>query len=599
MMDVSTCVGTWFLVAHTSRLELSLQASPSGLVGTIHDEGGALEPVDSITWDPAGRWLEFRRRGAGFFQWYRTSLTYGVLAGRFSHSTSAPKPALTEFAFHVTGWSPSWLDTDIVPRTWNVTLNSRYDGVLRVDRDANGALVGHLKVFDDGAVAGVQEELENDLSSLVWDGTHLSFVRTGPAFTQSYSGTATGRFIVGTFSHNAGPPTPWAGARGDVLGFGLGSRLPHRDEWQEETRARIVNLTEGMRLANVDIPPISVVSDVPVAPFLGGYPPERDDDPTDWPAAYSLQRLEFSVSPGSRFDLSNPPPPRVFYGYLAVPVAPPPAGGFRAMVAVNGHGGSAQLVMTASDPAHWYGESAARRDLVVLAIDIGHRPKWGYGPIVHRDVIDVGYTDSNWEEDGERAFSVRRAIDWLASLPYVRADRIFMCGLSLGGEVSTITAGLDPRIRMAVVAGFSPDMQVMDRNGNHPCYRWDHADIHEYLDVSDWEALTAPRPLVVETGAADGMFSKFDPPYAADKQVTRRARTAYGPDAPRLIHYLHYDVHHFHVGSKNPTNPTRAQGVLETSATEPSAPGDLTWQTNGNTFNRSPSLYDLMNEFLP
>ena len=32
-------------------------------------------------------------------------------------------------------------------------------------------------------------------------------------------------------------------------------------------------------------------------------------------------------------------------------------------------------------------------------------------------------------------------------------------------------------------------MHVMDLNGNHPCYLWDHADIHEYVDVSDWEAL--------------------------------------------------------------------------------------------------------------
>jgi len=142
-------------------------------------------------------------------------------------------------------------------------------------------------------------------------------------------------------------------------------------------------------------------------------------------------------------------------------------------------------------------------------------------------------------------------------------------------------------------------MHVMDLHGNHPCYLWDHADIHEYLDVSDWEALSAPRPLLVETGQADPTFSSRNPAFSADKQLTRRARAAYGPDAAKLIHYLHYDVHHFHVGAANPTNPGRPQGVLAAKIINPIAPGDQTWQTDGSTTLRSPSLYHLMNEFLP
>jgi dienelactone hydrolase len=255
--------------------------------------------------------------------------------------------------------------------------------------------------------------------------------------------------------------------------------------------------------------------------------------------------------------------------------------------------------MTASDDAFWHGESAARRDLMVLAIDIGHRDHWSVGPIVHHPIVDAGYADSNWEEDGERCFSVRRAIDWLLQQPHVRGDRVFMAGLSLGGEVTTITSGLDPRIAMAIVAGYSPDMHVMDLNGNHPCYRWDHADIHEYLDASDWEALTAPRPLLVETGKVDPTFSPGHPPYAADKQVTRRGRAAYGPDAARLIHYLHYDVHHFHVGAANPSHPDRPQGILAAAVTDAAGPGDRAWQSDGTTIPRSPSLYHLMNELLP
>jgi hypothetical protein len=599
-MDTSTPIGTWYLLANASRLELRISQVNQGFAATIANEGGPPEPVDQTTWDANGRWLEFRRNGPGFFQWYRVCLTFGVMAGRFSHSEVAAKPALQGYAFHVTGWSPAWLDSGIIPRTWNLTINRVFDAVLRIDRDAASVLQGRLKVYDDSSLAGPQEELENDLTSLTWDGTNLSFVRTGPGFTQNYSGKSSGRFISGTFTHNGGAPAPWNGARGEVLGFGLGSRIRQRTAWQAATRARVVNLTEGMRLANVGIPAVKVENQGQVPVLTDGvYPPERDDDPNAWPPNYSLQRLTFTVSPGSRFDPANPPPPRVFHGYLARPTGPAPLGGFRAVVAVNGHDGSAALLMTMSNAIYWYGESAARRDLIVLAIDIGHRPKWNSGPIVHPAIVDASYADSNWEEDGERAFSVRRAIDWLLAQPNLRANRIFMFGLSLGGEVTTITSGLDLRIAMAVPAGFSPDMHVMDLNGNHPCYRWDHADIHEYLDVSDWEALIAPRPLVVETGLRDPVFSPLDPPFSADKQVTRRARAAYGPDAGNLIHYLHYDQHAFHVGGKNPTNHGRPQGVLSAAVTAPAAPGEMSWQTNGTTRLRSPTLYDLMNQVLP
>ena len=114
-MDNSTPAGTWYLLGNGFRLELSLQHQNNAWSGAIKNEGGAAENVDQISWDAVGRWLEFRRNGPNFFQWYRLCLTYGVVNGRFSHANTAPKPALTSYAFHVTGWSPSWLDSDIVP----------------------------------------------------------------------------------------------------------------------------------------------------------------------------------------------------------------------------------------------------------------------------------------------------------------------------------------------------------------------------------------------------------------------------------------------------------------------------------------------------
>jgi dienelactone hydrolase len=497
----------------------------------------------------------------------------------------------TAFGYHATGWSPDWVDDGVVPRKG---IPTTFDAVLRIDRDQNGTLVGRLKVYAPA------EEVENDLTAIAWDGTKLSFVRTGPGFTQSYAGAVNGRMVQGTFTQAGGQPLPWSGARGEVLGFGLGSRVPQRGAWQEATRARVINLTEGMRIANVNIPAVTVtsLSGAPIQPETPN-PPERDDNPVQGPAAYTLRHLSFAVSPGSRFDPANPPPPYVYEGYLATPTSPQPPGGYRGVVAVNGHNGSAQAVMTGTDEYFWYGDSLARHGFIVLAIDIGHHPSEGFPPIFHPPIVDANYADSNWEEDGERAFSVRRAIDWLLALPKVRADALFMTGLSMGGEVTTITGALDPRIGMVIAAGYSPDMHVMDNHGNHPCYKWLNADIHEYLDVSDYEALTAPRPLVVETGLADYTFSSMNPPWASDKQVLSRARDAYGPDGAKLIHYLHYDVHHWHAGDINPTNPGRPRGVFASAVTEPVAPGDFSWQTNNVTTKRSPTLYGLMDELLP
>jgi hypothetical protein len=151
-MERSSPAGIWYLLANASRLELSIQFHNNRYSGNIKNEGGAPEPLDQISWDPASRWLEFCRLDPGFFQWYRICMTYGIMAGRLSHASVADKPVLTAYVYHVTGWSPNWVDVDIVPRTWNVTIDTIFKGVLRIDRDASNVLRGCLRVFDNSAI---------------------------------------------------------------------------------------------------------------------------------------------------------------------------------------------------------------------------------------------------------------------------------------------------------------------------------------------------------------------------------------------------------------------------------------------------------------
>jgi dienelactone hydrolase len=153
------------------------------------------------------------------------------------------------------------------------------------------------------------------------------------------------------------------------------------------------------------------------------------------------------------------------------------------LLAVNGHGGSGWAMMNPDDASFWYGEAFARRGYVVLALDISHRPLAdranlyadylngddpAHGNGTHPAIAAAGM-DSDWEEPGERSWDTMRALDYLLSRADVDPGRIILSGLSLGGEVTADTAGLDPRLSMSIPAGYSPDQSVMLYNGSHPC----------------------------------------------------------------------------------------------------------------------------------
>ncbi|HEX6839628.1 MAG TPA: dienelactone hydrolase family protein, partial [Polyangia bacterium] len=329
--------------------------------------------------------------------------------------------------------------------------------------------------------------------------------------------------------------------------------------------------------------------------------PDRDDDAADWPASYTVDELQLSAT------LPNPygaaPLSRAMHGYLTTPPGAAPPGGWPAVIVLNGHEGSALGTLDPSELVYWYGDAWARRGYVVVAIDVGHRPLADRAAL-YRDYADgdspddgngthpaiaaVGL-DSDWVEDGERTWDVERAVDYLAGLDSVDSTRVLVTGLSMGAEVATFAAALDPRIAAVVPAGFVPDLTVMAGHGNHPCWGWLFGDPLDYYSVSDLHALVAPRPLVVETGLADDLFSDFSPPFVDGKEVARRSRAAFADAPARFTMYLHPDGHVYRFGDV-PLDGSAPLDVTVPAVDAPAGPGDLAWAADGSTISLGETL---------
>ncbi len=169
----------------------------------------------------------------------------------------------------------------------------------------------------------------------------------------------------------------------------------------------------------------------------------------------------------------------------------------------------------------------------------------------------------------------------------------------MGGEVATFAAALDLRVTAVVPAGFVPDLTVMALNGNHACWRWITGSPLDYFSVSDLHALTAPRPIVAETGLIDDKFSSFSPPFVAGKEVTRRARAAYADLPDSFILYLHPGGHEYRFGDIDVDDDSGPLDVAVPAVDGPRAPDDLDWAADGTTVSLGLTLADELANFLP
>jgi dienelactone hydrolase len=562
---------------------------------------------------------------------------------------------------------------------------------LRIDKpnDDSSDFIGRLKVYrigryipenenrtenPDGINCGFSnsnnnsicgEELEYDLNVRQWNGNRLDFTRIDRRPNQNWEQRFRGRIegndgqtISGTFTHTGmSRQLNWRGTRAEVLTYGLVQKSRRdRQVWQERTRRQLYHL---MMADNPHAISTSMRLGSTVRPRTGTLI-NRDDNPAANPQEYKLTELFFDYALPNPYDRSSKFI-RQSHVWLAVPTRPPPpqTGKYPAAVVVNGHAGSAWLMMQPGLPnaenvsdanaslMYYYGDAFARHGFVVLAVDISHRgyldktlqwpctppttpnPPYGPSPLYgrplhvedqwaplgddmcnsngpHPFIQAPDFNSSDWEENGERAWDVMRALDYLLQLPYVDPNHVLITGHSLGGEVATIVAALEPRFSMSIPACWSPDTAVFYFN-SHGCAHWVNANSREYIDISDYHALIAPRPLIVQTGKKDDIYSKVNniffsdhhARFAGDKTVARRSRKAYGDEEDKFIHYLHYDGHRYHFGDIPSPNSDHdylqdyEQYVCKSSVNEPGQnwPEKLTWQTDPSTINTNRTLF--------
>ena len=604
--------------------------------------------------------LVFRREvvrpgNISLFQWYWTQVQDGVFVGRFSElSPVADMPNPGDFSKHVVGWHKEDFDVDqngvVLPHTYLVsgTIDGApFDGGL-LQFGANTGLPQTITGHWNGSPISVIFTPSPTSDSIVFQSRLDVFQATSellPVAGQSIPS----RSIGGSVQRLNSDVGTWRATRTQLLGYGPNPQSQSsRDEWQVRTRKQITHIImDGNPKPINAVVTIGPGLDAPAFPNPKGLDTTQGGDPHRYETSILYHRddgytmgvwpqyqifevtmdLTFNASLfGSQinaFDATSrgriyQPYSRRVHAYVALPYVKAPEGGYRLAVVLNGHNGSAyrtfdpgapqadalpgnpNRVWNYDDGRYWYGDAFARQGYFVLSVDISHRER-GDSPLtgndVHPAIIANGFNDSDWEQCGERAWDVMRAIDVILGrihatfqgtpvapevlqggglggggdyppppwLPSINPKCVVLAGLSMGGEITTYVGGLDPdNIAVSIPCGFAFDT-VGGPYDYHWCFDWLHADLAEYLRVPDYYCLTAPRGLIVMIGKGeaavendarpslvDGQQPTSDCCGANSKALVKQSLIAYAADFSKLIHYIHYDAHQFHVGDVNP-----------------------------------------------
>eukprot|EP01084_Bolivina_argentea_P270310 459593_1 len=507
---------------------------------------------------------------------------------------------------------------------------------IRIDyNETSNQYIGRYKIFQQIHGNKHDEQLEYDLKITKWDGINIQFMLYPYPANQSIYQTFTGniqfitlqdgskiisRNINGTYKDSRYPKQQaiFTGVRWNILSPGLlyDTNRTNFILWQNTTRMLLKFL-----MMFGDPQPVSIEQNITKTSVsnscLGIH---RDDNCNAHVQNYEIYNVTLDFTIPNWYD-NNRQYIRKVHGFMSFPFNYKNVSQF--ILSVNGHSGSSyQMMFTPNDTHDWYGDAFARRNYIELSIDISHRnttpmyhdiynngddPQHDNGPhpaIRYYDQNDMIFSD--FEEDGERVWDAYHSAKWLMSTDtknifdinvadIIDKNRVYVSGLSMGGEITTFVGGLFANdIFCGVIpAGFSPDLDVMWYHGNHPCWRWTNANIREHMDTATLHGLIVPNLLVVLTGQGDSTYSNHNPPYSGDKQVLRRSRSymsnnnVYKPFNLNVFHYLHYDVHRWHAGDidDDQMNDTHLYVQIPNNIepTHQNMYNDMVWQNVANT----------------
>jgi dienelactone hydrolase len=208
-------------------------------------------------------------------------------------------------------------------------------------------------------------------------------------------------------------------------------------------------------------------------------------------------KIDFIVEPGLRVP-----------AYLFIPdehSEPLPA-----VLVIHGHSNDGKSGVAGIPPFdreedyhHNGGLRLAQAGYVVLAPDIrsfGETGSWKQHEHFVQMMIMYGRVAV-----GQYVADMQRAIDVLAELDYVDAERIGVGGTSLGGQLTQLLAVFDPRVKAAVVAGYLASYRDTTLDRLH-CVCQYIPILGRTMDFADIAMLAAPTPVLFVMGELDSGF---------------------------------------------------------------------------------------------
>lgn len=182
---------------------------------------------------------------------------------------------------------------------------------------------------------------------------------------------------------------------------------------------------------------------------------------------------------------------------------PPGTGRFPLVIAQHGGWGTPELCSGFFGSANYNDMTrrVLRRGVAVFAPQLLLWNPETFGPPYDKDAIDRRLKQVGGSLAALELHRLARCLDYFTTRRDIDANRIGMIGLSYGGFYTLFAAALDTRIRVAVSSCFFNNRKVYD----FPDWSW-FGSANRFLDT-EVGALVCPRPLCIEVGAKDDLFS--------------------------------------------------------------------------------------------